>query len=281
MVISIATFGAVIFFILGTIVGSFLNVVVLRLGTGRGFGGRSGCFSCGKTLQLFELVPILSYLFLGGRCHRCKSSISIQYPLVEVLTGVVFALIFREWFSGFYIPNLFEVFSLALSLVAASLLIAIGVYDIRHKIIPQTLVLLLISNGLIIASGRLYLGVHLLSPTFLALDFLAGPIFYLFFYGLSYVSAGRWMGYGDSKLVLGLGLLLGFVSGLSGLIFAFWIGALVGIILIAVPYVLPVFGLKGSHLAVTMKTEIPFAPFLIFGAACAFFLHINVFSLFQ
>src|SRR5680860_1900327 len=75
----------IFFSFLGLIVGSFLNVVILRHNTGASLGGRSGCFSCGHNLTWYELVPVVSFLALRGRCNHCGCKISRQYPLVEIL----------------------------------------------------------------------------------------------------------------------------------------------------------------------------------------------------
>jgi prepilin signal peptidase PulO-like enzyme (type II secretory pathway) len=85
---------AAAFFVFGSIIGSFLNVLILRFNTGATFGGRSKCFSCGRELRWYDLVPILSFLFLRGRCRFCKSKISLQYPTVELITGLIFTGVF-------------------------------------------------------------------------------------------------------------------------------------------------------------------------------------------
>jgi leader peptidase (prepilin peptidase)/N-methyltransferase len=86
------------FGILGLCMGSFLNVVILRRGR-RAFSGRSSCMSCAKTLAWYDLVPVVSWVFLRGRCRACGSSISIQYPLVEGATAILFAF-FGMWVLG-------------------------------------------------------------------------------------------------------------------------------------------------------------------------------------
>src|SRR3989344_4234135 len=102
MTIFVTTF----FFVFGAIIGSFLNVIILRYNTGLsqknsiGFSGRSHCFSCGKNIKWYDLVPVLSFLFLKGRCRHCKSKISIQYPLVEFITGILFLATFLKFFSS-------------------------------------------------------------------------------------------------------------------------------------------------------------------------------------
>ncbi len=245
-------------FLLGTVIGSFLNVLVLRYNTGRSLAGRSGCFSCGKKLDWYELLPVVSYLIQGGKCRGCGSKISTQYPLVELGTGVLFALTFQELWPLFtvdgaplYIPILTVVFYL----VVWSILMAITAYDIRHKIIPDGLVYSFITLSFLYAvltgATAWWVGTAVLMAVFFA--------------ALWFFSGGRWMGFGDAKLTLGLGLLLGPSKGLAALVLAFWAGAVFGISLLLI---------RGRY--ATMKTEVPFAPFLILGALLAFFLHIDM-----
>ena len=89
-----SSFYLIFSFVLGTLIGSFLNVVALRYNTGMTVNGRSKCFSCGKNLSWFELFPVLSFLFQKGACRKCKSKISWQYPLIETLSGIIFVMIF-------------------------------------------------------------------------------------------------------------------------------------------------------------------------------------------
>ena len=117
-------FPQIFIFILGAIVGSFLNVVILRLGTGAGFGGRSFCFSCREKLKWFELIPIFSFFFQRGHCRKCHSRISWQYPLVEILTGVIFLLTYYQLLTINY--------SLIYYWLIFSLLLVIAVYDFRQ-----------------------------------------------------------------------------------------------------------------------------------------------------
>ena len=255
-----------IFFILGLIIGSFLNVVILRLNTERSFGGRSGCMSCQNQLQWYELIPVFSFLGLGGRCRNCKNKISFQYPLVEIITGLVFALLFLKFQDFFFSDTLTFSFNYAYYTVAFSLLIVISVYDLRHKIIPDILSFvfgLLAFAGLFFLNPSGSLGFSLHIPTFLG--FFAGPIVALPFAFFWLVSSGRWMGLGDAKLAIGLGWLLGLSQALSGVVFAFWIGAVFGITLV-------IFSKKHG-----MKSEIPFAPYLVLGAMLVFFFGLYLF----
>ncbi len=238
-----------IFFILGIIIGSFLNVVVLRYNTGLSFlKGRSQCFSCRKTLKWHELIPLFSFIFLGGKCSSCKSRISRKYFLVEFLTGLIFALIF--WKIGLSVM-------LPLYLLIVSVLVAISFYDLMHKIIPDGMVIFFNAIALLI----LFLnhGFHSAFTMPGLMDFLSGFILFGFFALLWLVSLGRWMGFGDAKLALGVGWLLGFSGGIFAIILAFWIGAIFSIILL----LLQKLNIFRSHL--TMKSEVPFAPFIIIG----------------
>lgn len=223
--------------------------------------------SCQNQLQWYELIPVFSFLGLVGRCRSCKTKISFQYPIVEFITGLVFALLFLKFQDLFLYNTLIFSFNYAYYAVVFSLLIVIAVYDLRHKIIPDVLSFvfgLMAFSGLFFLNSVGFLGFSLHMPTLL--EFLAGPIIAVPFAFFWLVSSGRWMGLGDAKLALGLGWLLGLPLALSGLVFAFWIGALVGIMLVVFS------GKKHS-----MKSEIPFAPYLVLGAMLVFFFNLYLF----
>ncbi len=247
----------------GLLVGSFLNVLILRVNTGKSVGGRSSCMSCGHQLTTLDLIPVFSYVFLFGKCRHCGSRISLQYPLVELSTAVLYGLSAYVYWPLFTDnPNSFSVYSLlpmSLMFVIMSLLIAVSVYDLRHKIIPDQFV-----YPLIVFSGIWHFITFGSILDFNA-DFWAGPIFFAVFALLWLVSRGRWMGLGDAKLVLAIGLLLGLLLGLGALMLAFWSGAIVGIIMLLL-----------SKSSITMKSEIPFAPFLILGAIAQLLLPIQL-----
>ncbi len=267
----------IFFFILGTTIGSFLNVVIYRYNTGLGIThGRSKCFSCGKTLQWYELIPLVSYVIQRGKCSQCQSKISPQYFIVELLTGLTFLVLYLQNKDLLSLNTTSGLLHLTYSLIIASIFIVILVYDVRHKIIPDGLVILLS----ILSLGGLFVAADLSLRVPALIELLAGPILALPFALLWLVSGGRWMGLGDAKLALPMGWILGVSLGFSAIIIAFWVGALVGILLIFLDrlrsfsvhrFVLP-FGLH----RITMKSEIPFAPFLILGLAIVFFTGINV-----
>ena len=252
-------------FCLGVITGSFFNVVILRYGTGFSFAkGSSKCFSCSHRLMWYDLVPFFSFIFLKGRCRYCKSRISFQYPLVEMISGLTFLFLY---FHIFWQSPVLFVFDASIF----SLLLMIAVYDFRHKIIPDGLVY----SFILISFIRVlyFIGFsHIFSFPFY-LDIISGPVLFLFFYTLWAVSSGRWIGFGDAKLALGLGWFLGLFSGISATVLSFWIGAI-----FFLPMIL--FGkLNLLPKKLTIKSEIPFAPFIIIAIFVEYFLRFDFLSL--
>jgi len=248
---------SLLIFLFGLIVGSFLNVAVYRYRTGYTLGGRSICLACGRPLQWFELIPLASFIIQGGKCHTCGARVSWQYPLVELATALAFWGIYRQSLSihgGFWV--------LILDATIWSILIAITTYDLRHKIIPDEWVYLFGVFAMIrlVVSGADW-----------QWGFIAGVILFGFFGGLWLISRGKWMGFGDAKLALGLGFFLGLEPALSAVMLAFWTGAAVGLILIAL----------SKNKKNGLSREIPFAPFLTLGLALVYFAHIHVVQLFN
>ena len=234
--------------VLGAIVGSFLNALSFRLSTGHSIAhGRSQCMRCGHVLGALDLVPILSWVWLGGRCRYCHTRISAQYPLVEAAAAALTV--------GVYLHTA-DVAQGAVWFVAWMTLLFAFVYDMRHKVIPWGCIVLLGVLGLI----------EVWLQGFALWSWLAGPLVAAPLLLISLLSMGRWMGWGDGLMELGLGWLLGITPGYSALMLAFWSGAAVGI------------GLMVVRRGYTMKTELPFAPFLIAGAAAAYFLHVDIFQ---
>lgn len=259
-------------FILGTIVGSFLNVIIYRYGTNNSMlVGRSMCFSCKKTLSWYELIPIISAIIQRGKCRGCKEKISIQYPLVEILTGLLFMSVLSVGYS--HIVSVVR-------LIIMSLLVIIAVYDFWHKIIPDFFVF-----SFIILSGFLLVwSPELNSFEFpVLLDVVAGPVLFAPFAGLWYFSGGRAMGFGDAKLAWGIGWFLGLGAGVSAIILSFWTGAIFGLFVILFAKISKNKNIKlFSKLKMfTIKSEIPFGPFMILGIFLVFFFHVNPMSLVQ
>lgn len=267
---SLTTIIAIIFFCFGAIIGSFLNVVVLRFNTGRSFvSGRSGCFSCGKSIAWYENIPIVSFLFLGGRCSGCHSKISWQYALVEFATGLLFLFGFLKFEYLLDISVLSFAISYSFLILNSIFLILIFVYDLRHKIIPNEFVYLFI---LLTGVSMFISGSSFVAPSLMQV--LAGPLLSLPFFFLWIVSSGRWIGFADGKLAIGIGWGLGLVSGISAITLAFWIGAFWAIFIL----VLQKFGLFNSSQGITIKSEIPFGPFLILAFFIAIFIPLDFFG---
>lgn len=246
----------------GVIVGSFLNVLSLRFKTGRSVTyGRSVCLTCGEQIRNKDLMPLVSYFMMGGRCRNCASPVSIQYPLVEIFTGVLFALTAVVFWERNLTGQALFWAVLTAFLLVLSILIFIAIYDLRHQIIPDEAVYLFIGLSAIL----LFIDMNSVKFAFPGtLNLLAGPILFLPFWALWFWSKGRWMGLGDGKLAWGFGWILGFYGGLSAVVLAFWIGAIWAIAVLLWQTLERKTGRLSSK-GLSMKSEIPFAPFLIVG----------------
>lgn len=253
---------AAFLFILGASVGSFLNVVILRFGYHERGGERSQCMACGTTLGALDLVPLFSYAALGGRCRTCGSGISIQYPLVEVLTGFLFVLTYLMVATGGAVNEF--LFVLFAGFWAS--LVALVAYDIRHTLIPLPFVYALYAFGLL----RVCLSVFETGTWLPITDAALGALVCGGFFALIYtLTRGRGMGIGDAYVAGAIGLMFGLESGIVASVLAVWIGSIVGLMLIALQLVFQRIQRVGGNRRVTLKSEIPFAPFLALGALLA------------
>ena len=257
----------IVILLLGLVVGSFLNVIIIRSQKSESLGGRSKCQGCGKTLNIIELIPILSFLLQKGRCRNCGSALSLQYPIVEGSTGILFALaswyifnyqfpfILDSLFVGLLPENLLLAFGFwLLALIAISAAVVIFVSDILYFTIPNGAFLVLLSLGVIL---RLYIYWPAVGSN-LVKDLGAAIFFALLIASLWFFSKGRWMGLGDAKLILATSLILGHTQAISAFLFSFWLGGLAGILLL-------LFRLK------SLTDHIPFGPFIIIGSVLAYF----------
>jgi prepilin signal peptidase PulO-like enzyme (type II secretory pathway) len=233
---------SIFIFLFGLAIGSFLNVVIFRLEKQESVAkGRSYCPHCKHTLAWFDLIPVVSFLVLGGKCRYCRQKISWQYPIVELLTGLVFVIIFRY-------QSLYQPINISLLFYIASSLIVIFVYDLKFFLIPDIVLFPAIVAAFLY---RVIINIHSL-PNYL----LAAIIFSGFFLCIYLFSKGAWMGFGDVKLAILLGLLLGLPNLFVGMFLSFFFGAIIGVVLLALAK-------KG------LKSEVPFAPFLITGTSVA------------
>jgi prepilin signal peptidase PulO-like enzyme (type II secretory pathway) len=249
---------------LGIVIGSFLNVVILRFNTGLPISkGRSKCFSCNKTLHWYELLPLASFILQKGRCRGCGSGISWQYPVIELLGGVALPVAFL---MSPVVPSVIG--SLALFALTATFLffyIVICAYDFRHKIIPD-----FFSYGAALIA-LVMIGIEWLVTGHVEWTRLvAGPALFGFFFFFWAVSRGRWMGLGDAKLALSVGWFLGLSQGSAAILMSFWVGTLV-----TVPIML-FQKISRQRGGLGMGSEIPFGPFIILGFLLSLLMHIDL-----
>ncbi len=211
--------------------GSFLNCLIWRIHQGESTWDRSYCPKCKGKIAWYDNIPVLSFLLLRGRCRKCRKAISVQYPLVELAMGILFVLAFFHKVSEpFYFDLSYPLESLPLlSLVRDWLIIfvclAILVYDWRWYIIPDIIILpaVVIISIVNIAIGGEFLDIlwpALIGGTFFAIQF--------------FVSRGKWIGGGDVRFGVFMGVALADLNLLIvALLLAYWSGALAGVALMA------------------------------------------------
>ena len=228
-------------FIFGLIIGSFLNVVIYRLPEEKSLvKPRSHCTNCGTTLKVFDLIPIFSYLINKGKCRYCGEKISLQYPLIEFLTAVLFLINYINF--GLTIKTIVYLYLIAL-------LIAAAVIDYQRQIIPNKITYAGFISGVFFAIVFNYISIQtaiigsLIPALFLLLIILIYP---------------QGMGMGDLKLVAMIGAFTGWQAPLIGV----FIGSFIGVI-ITLPFLI-----RGKF---TAKTKLPFGPLIITGSLIMIF----------
>ena len=243
------TFLTIFFFALGAIVASFVTVVAERVYTGHSWSrGRSRCDACNVMLSSRDLVPVLSWVLHQGRCRHCGAKVAPHSTLAEVILGATFASLYGVF--GLTPP-------LVLFLVFVSLLLFAVLYDLRHTLIPNEVSILLVCVGVLYA--------FIFSPTTqqLGASLLIAGVISLGFFLLHFLSRGRAMGLADAPIAFALSLMT-HPYAFGGLLWSFWIGAGVGILLLVM-----------KRKGLTMKSEVPFVPFMALGFLLAFFLQWN------
>jgi len=253
-------------FIFGTAIGSFLNVVAYRsVHGGSLFLDRSKCPHCKHKLNTLDLVPILSFILLHGKCRYCEKSISWQYPTVELTTGILFVIVILQGLTFRLEGQDLNFVSYSYFLFVTSVLITIFITDFRDGLIPDKIILPSIAIALafkvLLAVSTfqevlVVAGSNFLTFSQIGWDILAGLVGGLFFLLLVVFSKGKAMGGGDIKLAVFMGLVLGLSKLALALFLAFLTGAIVSLILIFV-------GKK------RFGQTIAFGPFLVFGAYIA------------
>lgn len=255
-----------VIFTLGLAVGSFLNCVIWRLETRESFlKGRSYCPHCKHKLFWQDLIPVLSFLFLKGKCRYCQQKISWQYPLVEIITAFLFLFILFKSFSAEIdlkriVLIYYWIIPLIFYWVIVCFMIVIFVYDLKHFIIPDKIIFPAIVIAFLYQLFRVFIGPCPVPPTKAGLFTIFAPALTAaaFFLIIFLISSGKWIGFGDVKLGFFMGLLLGFPNIIVALFLSFLFGAIIGIGLIIAQ-------------KKTLKSEVPFGPFLVVGTFTALF----------
>ena len=202
----------ILFFILGTAVGSFLNVVIDRTTQGQSILGRSYCDYCRATLGVVDLIPILSFTALSGRCRHCRKKLSWQYPIVETVTGLLFVLSFLI----LTVSGQLTITTLLYYFFLISILIVVAVVDFKFSLVPTTLVFLasllaLFYNYFFLTSGQFVQSV------------LAAFGAAIFFLVIVLLTRGRGMGEGDVVLGFLIGMVLGLKESVLAIFLASWV----------------------------------------------------------
>ena len=227
--------------IFGLVIGSFLNVCICRIANEESIAfPPSHCTNCGYELKAKDLIPVLSYIFLGGKCRSCKEKISIQYPIVEILNAILYIAIYLKF--GFTL-NLFKF------CLFASLLIVIGFIDFKTKYVYNSTVVFGVVSGILFAVLE-WMETKSIPWNYIAGAFIGFGIIYLI------VILTRGMGEGDIDIALICGLFLGIKGILVTLFLAIILGGIVATIIL-------IFKLKER------KAEIAFGPYLAIGGIIA------------
>lgn len=245
-------------FILGLCVGSFLNVLIDRLPKSESvLLGRSYCDHCKHKLSFADLIPVFSFILLNRQCRYCGKKISWQYPIVELVTGILFLYSYSSTgvpLSPFYFPEIIFL------LITISGLIVIFFTDLKYRIIPdQILITMVLTTGIFLL---------FLNGNKFADHLTAAAIFFLIFLLLVIVTRGRGIGLGDVKYAAVSGFILGLPYSVVSFYLSFLTGAGLSLILI-------LWGKK------TMKSTIPFGPFLVLGTFISLFYGEQLWGVFR
>lgn len=238
----------ILFFVLGAIFGSFLDCLVYRIHQEKSILGRSFCTCCNKILGFLDLIPVFSYIFLGGKCRYCKSKFSIEHFLVEFILGTLFT--FGYWF--FFVSNLWVYGHILISfifyLILVFLLSFIFIYDLKYYLVVD----IFVYTGIILS---------IIFNLIIGKDFysiLYGIILGIGFFGAQYlISKGKWLGSGDILLGAFMGALLGIKIMIVALMICYFSGSIIGILFLI---------LKRKK----MESKIPLGPFISLGIFLSF-----------
>lgn len=242
-------------FILGAVIGSFLSVLIYRIRYNKKhtIKSRSECVKCKETISPKDLIPLVSYLVLRGKCRNCSTSISIYYPLVELFTGVLFALMYLKYpfmsENGAFSGNVASLF--ILNLYFMSVLSFSFFYDLKY---------MFVSDRVMIPAILIALVSTVLPGTTHLIDGLIGALIAFLLFGVQIVlSKGKWLGGGDVRIGVFMGMILGWQLTIVALFMSYIVGALSAVLTI-------ITGEKGA------KSKVPFVPFLVIGTLISLFL---------
>lgn len=254
-------------FVWGLAIGSFINVLIFRLPQGEDIVIKpSHCMTCGERIKFYDLIPVFSYIFLRGKCRHCGEKISIQYPLIELLTAISMVAIYYI-FGWIYTPGVYQTFTptqiitMIAMMVLVAMFIAVFFIDLKHYIIPNEIIIFGIAAGLLFAvlKGFNYYNWHYnwSSLQNAGSGFLVGGlVFFLIVIIGEWIMKAEAMGMGDVKLMAVIGLFLGLKLTVLSMFMAFIIGSVVSLFLLATK-------IKGR------KDQIPFGPFIVLGSTVA------------
>ncbi|NLW03055.1 MAG: prepilin peptidase [Clostridiaceae bacterium] len=246
-------FAGICVFLLGLCIGSFLNVCIYRIPMEKSIiSPPSQCTGCGTRLTFRDLIPVLSYIMLRGRCRYCNARISPRYLLIELLTGFVYVIV--------YLRYGISVETLAL-LYLFSILLAVFFIDLEHMIIPNGLVLLGMAGGALVMVYNLFVPFSLYQPSrwytpLIGMVSASGILFAIALVGLLIYRNDGAMGMGDVKLFIPIGMFLGWKLALLSLFISVMLGGITSIVLLVLK-------------VVKRKSAIPFGPFIVAGSFIA------------
>lgn len=236
-------------FIFGSSVGSFLNCLIYRLYQHKNILDRSFCPKCQHQLSWLDLIPVFSFLALRGRCHYCRQKISLQYPLVELATGLLFLLSFLNLYFKFYVLNSTFHFFLIRDWFFISAMVFVFIYDLKYMLIEDIIVI-----PAIVAVFFL----NLLSGYQFSAVLIGGIMGWLFFWLQYYLTKKKGLGEGDLRLGILMGVMFGWPNVLIAIFISYIVGGFVSLVLIIV-------GKK------KLFSEVPLGPFLAIGSVIAMF----------
>jgi len=238
-------FFSLVIFLFGLIIGSFINCLIYRLKNKKSLGGRSFCPKCKKQINWYDNIPLLSYFLLRAKCRWCREKISFQYPLVELITAILFLVVFLATYN--LQLTTYNLLLILRNWTFTAFLIIIFLYDLKYYLIPDK-----ISLPAMVVALIFNIFLYNIFINYLLAALIAGGFFFLQFI----ISKGKWIGGGDIRLGLLIGLMLGWPNVLVALTISYILGSIIGLGLIITK-------------RATMKSQVPLGTFLSVGTLVA------------